>query len=116
MKEIAYKILWSTIEDYVGLWEILWELNSVLTQNSSKENQDKARMILSYFLEQKLVVFYKNKWGSDEIEIFHIHEATKFLQDEKYWQAPELHELCIKIGSTEKGEKFYNEKLIDKRY
>ena len=52
----------------------------------------------------------------DEIEIFHIHEATKFLQDEKYWQAPELHELCIKIGSTEKGEKFYNEKLIDKRY
>lgn len=113
MKNIIYKILWSTIEDYVGLWEILWELNSVLPENGHEENQERAKKILRYFLEQKLVTFYMNKWGRDELEELQFQEALKILDEEKYWNAPEINELCIKIGNTEKGEKFYNEELVD---
>jgi len=112
MKDIVYKILWSTIEDFVGLWEILWELNSALPEKSQKENQEKARRILRYFLEQSLVTFYMNKWGSDELEKLYFNEALKLLEDEKYWNAPAVNELCIKIGNTEKGKNFYNEEMI----
>lgn len=113
MKDIIYKILWSTIEDFVGLWEILWELNSIFPENSQKENHAKAMKILSYLLEKKLVTFYINIWGSDKLEELHLREAIKFLNEEKYWNAPEINKICIKIGNTEKGEKFYNEELTD---
>ena len=36
MKDIIYKILWSTIEDFVGLWEIHWELNSLFPKKNKK--------------------------------------------------------------------------------
>ena len=112
MTEIIYKILWSTIEDFVGLWEILWELNSELPEKSQIENQESARKILRYFLEQNLVIFYVNKWGSDKLEGLQFNEALKILEDEKYWNAPRINELCIKIGNTEKGENFYNNDLL----
>lgn len=114
MKDIIYKILWSTIEDFVGLWEILWELNSVLPEKSHNENRETARKILKHFLEQHLVIFYLNKWGSDEFEELKYTEALKLLEEERYWNAPDLDELCIRIGNTEKGERFYtNELLVD---
>jgi len=113
MKDIVYKILWSAIEDFVGLWEILWELNSVLTDKSQEENQEIARKILRYFLEQNLITFYVSKWGSDKLEELDFGEALKLIEDKKYWNAPSINELCIKIGNTEKGEKFYNEELIE---
>ncbi|GAA4314316.1 hypothetical protein [Compostibacter hankyongensis] len=112
MKDIIYKILWSTIEDFVGLWEILWELNSLLPGKGYKENLESAKKILKYFLEQNLVIFYMNRWGNDELEELSFNETLKFLGDEKYWNAPSINELCIKSGNTEKGEKFYNEELL----
>ena len=113
MKNIVYKILWSTIEDYVGLWEILWELDSELPSNNNKENQENARKILKYFIDENLVTFYLNKWGSDELEELSFNETIIHLKEKKYWKAPKINELCIKIGNTEKGENYYNEELID---
>ena len=112
MKELVYKILWSTIEDFVGLWEILWELNSVMSENGQIENQELAKKILRYFLVQKLIKLYINKWGSDDLEELQFKEAIKILDDEKYWNAPKINALCIKIGNTEFGEKFYNQDLL----
>lgn len=109
---MIYTILWSTIEDFVGLWDILWELNTAFPENSQKENQESAKKILRYFLEQNLVTFYMSKWGCDELKELQFEEALKVLDEEKYWNAPEINELCIKIGNTEKGEKFYNEELV----
>jgi hypothetical protein len=80
MKDIVYKILWSTIEDFVGLWEILWEINSLLPQKSQYENQENLKKILKYFLEQNLVTFYFNTWGSDELEELQLEEAVKILK------------------------------------
>lgn len=67
---------------------------------------------MKYCLEQNLVIFYLNKWGSDELEELQFDEALINLEEEKYWNAPQVNELCIKIGNTEKGEKYYNEELV----
>jgi len=113
MKEIIYKILWSTIEDFVGLWEIHWELNSILSEKSKTENKETLKKLLQYFLENGLVKFYFNKWGNDDLKELYSDEVFKMLNEEKYWKAPELNRICLRIGCTEKGEKFYNEELID---
>jgi hypothetical protein len=113
MKDIAYKLLWSTIEDFVGLWEILWEMKSILPDRTQAENHEIAKTILKIFLEQNLIKFYAGKWGSDELEEVDFNGALKNIEDEKLWKAPEINELCIRIGNTEKGEKFYNEELLE---
>lgn len=113
MKDIVYKILWSTIEDFVGLWEILWELNSELPENSEKTNQEISKKILGYFLKQNLVIVYTNKWGGDEFESKDFNEAMQLIEVEAFWNAPSINQLCIKVGNTEKGEKYYNEELIE---
>lgn len=112
MKEIMYKILWATIEDYVGLWEILWELNSLLPQNDQDENKRIAVNILLYFFNKNLIVFYECRWGTDEFLNLCLNEILKNLKNEKYWNAPKLGENCIRISSTKKGERFYNKGLI----
>lgn len=113
MKNIYYKVLWSTIEDFVGLWEILWELNSLLPENSEIENQEIIKGILSFFLEQQLIIFYSNKWGNKENKELSFNEALKRLEEKKFWIVPSINEDCVKISSTEKGEKFYNEEMLD---
>lgn len=113
MKETIYKILWATIEDFVGLWEVCWELNSIYPKNKKKDNQFIAIKIIQYFLEQELVSLYLSIWGNDELNEVSLEEATQLLKDEKYWDAPAINEVCIKIGNTKKGEKYYNKNLIN---
>lgn len=112
MKDIIYKLLWATIEDYVGLWEIYWELNSLLSDKSKTENKETVKKILRYFLDKGLVRLYFNKWGKHELTELDFDEAVEVLNEEKYWEGPEVNNTCLKIGSTEKGEKYYNKDLI----
>ncbi len=76
MKDVAYKILWSTIEDFVGLWEILWELNSVLPENSQKKNQNISKKILRYFLEQNQPVLQTSPFRHCAIAKGRLHNLT----------------------------------------
>jgi hypothetical protein len=112
MKDKIYSILWITMKDFAGLWEICWELDSLFPEKSKTAHRQVAKKALQYFLAQNLVTFYINKWGSDNLEELSSEEAIKILNGEKYWDAPALNEICIKVGSTEKGEDFYNKERI----
>ncbi len=111
-KELIYKLLWSTIEDFVGLWELHWEVNSNLKSDSSS-NKELAKKILLYLLGFGLIKLYYDKWGDDQLEEISQQEAIEIIKGEKFWLPPEVNDLCVKIGSTEKGEKCYNEELIE---
>jgi hypothetical protein len=112
MNDIVYKILWSTIEDFVGLWEIWWEVNSYFPKQSPEENKEITKKVLSYFLENNLVTFYFGSWGSEELISINSAEVMIIIDQEKYWLPPATKDTCIKIGNTEKGDKYYNDKLI----
>lgn len=112
-KEILYKILWSTIEEFTGLWEIHWELNSLFPQNSSEENREIGKKILIYFLETDFIRIYFDKWGVDKLKAVDKLDEVKVLNDNKFWEAPLINEICIKAGCTVKGEEVYKNELID---
>lgn len=107
MNEVLKKVLWSTIEDFVGLWEIAWELNSLLSHNDALKNQKMAKKIVDLFLKRDLVRLYFNKWGSEKLEKISLEDTLNILDQKKYWDAPNLNDLCIKVGSTHKGELVY---------
>lgn len=110
-RKLAYSLLWSTIEDYSGLWELFWEVNSTLKGNSS-HNKELTRKILLYFLENNLIKLYFDKWGNDQLEEVDSEEAREIVMGEKFWSPPKLNDICVKIGSTDKGEEYYNRELI----
>lgn len=111
-KELIYKLLWSTIEEYTGLWELQWEINS--EENGIFESNKKlGKEILCLFLKSGLIKLYYDKWGNDQLQEIGLEEAVEKLNEDIFWEAPGINDVCIKAGSTEKGEKYYNEKLID---
>lgn len=109
--ELTYKLLWSTIEDFVGLWELYWEVNSTL-KSDSPSNKELAKKTLLHLSEIGLIRLYYNKWGDDHLQEVSQQEAIEIIKGEKFWSPPEMNDLCVKVGSTEKGEKYYNEELI----
>lgn len=111
--DLAYRILWATIEEHPGLWEILWEVNMELPNNDVAENRKIAMKILKIFVEHKIVEVYLSKWGHEEMEVKKSTEAVIILEDLKNWIPPTLNEPCVKLGNTEKGEKSYSEKRLN---
>lgn len=103
------KILWSSIEDYVGLWELVWELNS----SGLSDSRSLVDSILKYLLKEKLIKLYYSKWGKDELLEIDNEHVSSLLLDSKYWEAPSLDQLCIKVGSTIKGEEYYENNRIE---
>jgi hypothetical protein len=104
-KEIRLKILWSTIEDFVGLWEVVWELNSLAIQDNNQRN---AIDILTYLNKNDFVRFYYSIWGQDDLVEIPNDQALKVLTEDKYWKPSSFGEKCVKVGSTIKGENYYN--------
>ena len=52
-------LLWASIEDYCGLWELVWELNALHPHNSLQENQYMALQGTLYCLSKDLMgLFY----------------------------------------------------------
>lgn len=110
-KKLVSTVLWATIEDYVVIWEVEWELNSVLNKEGNREI---ARTILIYLLETDMVKFYFSKWGREDVKEIPRDEAPKYIYNDKYWETVYIGEDCIKVGSTKKGEDYYNnDKLND---
>lgn len=109
--ELRYKLLWSTIESFVGLWELRWEANSIVGEDASK-NEDLIKKLFLYFLETGLVELYFDKWGSEELQAIDQKEAMEIIKGDDFWHPPKMNDICVKIGSTKKGEKYYNEKLL----
>lgn len=109
-KDILRPILWATIEDFVGLWDILWEVNTILPNEDKNLNKSKIKKILKCYFKRELINFYSGVWGENDsfIELDY-KDALKMLDQQKYWTGPSIHSTYLAISSTEKGEKVYNE-------
>lgn len=109
-KKLVSIILWSTIEDYVGLWEVKWEIKSLGIDDEKKV----TIIILHHLLSKEFVVFYKSIWGTEKLTLISLEESFSVLVENKYWEPPKLGQVCIKIGSTSKGDDYYNnDKAVD---
>lgn len=104
---VPHKILWACIEDFVGLWEIHWEINSLHPENSFEENRAIGIEILSDLLMNGLVDVYSDVWGSDKLTLVKKSDGIKLLEDDQSWSSPTISQPCVKIGNTDKGLKVY---------
>ncbi|MBN1981662.1 MAG: hypothetical protein JW795_09030 [Chitinivibrionales bacterium] len=99
---IIKRILWASIEDYAGLWELLWEFNNDSAEITEHEiRQATVELLLKQFLE---LYFCKEPYG----EMTKIDSGWKdLLLNDKYWKIPENNAVSIRVSATEIGKKYF---------
>lgn len=102
--EFLKAILWAAIEDYNGLWEIPWELNSIDEKYPSALPLNIAKILL----KEELINLYYCQEPYGEMTLISSLEVQKVLLDIKYWEAPLEDSISIRFSATEKGEKLYS--------
>lgn len=104
-REILLVVLWATIEDYVPLFEIPWEIKSVY---DSIDTKGMSRKILTGFIYRDFIEIFRGEYN-DLKKINDIETSIALLNEEEYWEASDKDEKIIRISATEKGVKFYKE-------
>ena len=104
------KLLWTSIEDYCGLWELVWEINTLHPNLSRKEGQHIALQCMLYLISKDLVrLFYCQEPYGRMIEIVDRSSYPNLLQDLKLWEAPLPGTRSIRVSATKSGEKYYRD-------
>jgi hypothetical protein len=110
-------LLWASIEDYCGLWELVWELNTLHPNNSSQENQRIALRYVLYFLSKDLVkLFYCQEPYGRLTEVVGIDSYVDFLQESNIWAPPLPGTRSVRVSATGAGEKYYKNIMAPKKH
>ena len=106
-KKTILTILSVIIEDgdYVSLWEIVWELNSINVVNSLKV----AKEILLFLCEQGYIRLFSSNWGYDTEtkEICNKSKILNILRDDKNYEPVGVNSKYFCVTETQQGRAYY---------
>jgi len=100
-------LLWAAIEDYVGLWEAVWELRALHPDAIPNELTDRAKTILRDFLRDGLIHLYRVVEPDGEPEIIEDVEASGLLASPDSWEEPGPDWVTIRFSATAGGVQAY---------
>ena len=107
MSELVRRVLWLGIEDFSGLWEVVWELNTLMPDRDPAQNRDLARDIVHGLLAEGLVQIFQCKEPDGQQVAVSLETAEEVLAGDEAWEPPEFNGLSWRIGATEKGSEAY---------
>lgn len=107
VKDFIKVLLWACIEDYAGLWELLWEVNSKFPELTDAEKKCMSLEALQLLIEKDFIRLYRCKEPYGKLSELEASVALVALTKEKNWVAPELADVSIRAGATQKGEALY---------
>lgn len=100
-------LLWATIEDYAGLWELEWELNSLEGAPPKGANRQAARDLLGELLGRGWVSLYWSEEPDGELSPIPSEQSTEVLNDDKLWDPPSGWHRVVRVSATPAGEAAY---------
>ena len=99
--------LLQAIEDYSGLWEILWELNGLDPDGQEKAHIGQATVAIKRLARDGYVeVFYCQEPYGEMVRV-EDEELTNALGDIRMWRGPEPDARSVLISATEAVSKAY---------
>ena len=106
-KKTILTILSGIVEDgdYIFLWEIVWELNSINVANSLKV----AKEILLSLYEQGYIRLFSSNWGYDTEmkEICDKSAILNILRDDKSYEPVGVNSKYFCATETQQGRAYY---------
>lgn len=106
-------ILWACIEDYAGLWEILWEINSIELKKDNQDIKEEITYIISDFLDRGILNGYLCTEPYGDLKKINLKNTTSLLSAKSSWEVPENGEDAVRFSASSFGEEYY--KKISKK-
>ena len=103
-------ILSSSTEDYIGLYEVIWEINSVYPERSSAERVAAARYAVDTLLSRGWIDVYRCEdvlAKESEFERVDPAENERVLSEQKNWEPFKAEHPSYWITSTDEGDREY---------
>lgn len=110
---IAKIQLWACIEDYAGLWELLWEVNSKFPKCPESQRKRLSLEAVQLLLDRGLIKLYQCQEPYGDLSELDLQTARSALKRESYWEAPEFRGISIRVGATEKGKAMWQAGTFD---
>lgn len=100
----ARAILWLAIEDFAGLWEVVWQLRSIRPETPEPGLRESAVEIVTDFLRRGWIDLYKCQEPYGELRKIPSGDAASLLAQEASWNEPSADSISIRVGATPSGE------------
>lgn len=107
MIEFMKVLLWACIEDYAGLWELHWEVNSKFPDLTEEERKRILIEAVSFLISNGLVKLHRCDEPYGDLSELDLEAAFSALSEEKNWEAPDTSDVSIRAGATKRGEELY---------
>jgi len=103
------KILWAAIEDYAGLWEVLWEFGK--EESAAGYNQIQTTVI-GLFEKGFIELYEYNDLNNKKSKIK--KDIINIINEKKNWNPPEKLGITFRISATSNGKKYYKKLIKNK--
>ena len=100
-------MLWACVEDYAGLWELVWELNTQFPNYAASDREAAARHGVAALVETGLVKLYRCQEPYGELTELDAAGAEAAVASRKNWEAPANNAVSIRAGATDQGKTAY---------
>lgn len=104
ISSVERKILWAAIEDYAGLWELVWELASSCPEIPEPERKAVAERIVTELLEHGCIELYERHELGGREGLVPKGRWEELLSNELNWHEPAVGSTQVLVGATPFGE------------
>ena len=104
------RILWASIEDYTGLWELVWGLSADYPHMSEAGRRAVAERIVRDLLARGCIELYERQHQvSGNEELVPKERRDDLLRDQANWREPSSESVELLVAATDFGERLYAE-------
>ncbi len=103
--DVRGALLWLAIEDYAGLWEAVWDLNSRRPQLPESENRRVAEETLRELVRAGQVTLFRSREPYEDVTPISAAESDEVLADRENWLEPTPHGTSIRFGATRQARR-----------
>ncbi len=108
-KDDERAILWLAIEDYSGLWEVVWQLRSLRPEDPNDALIQRAKDVVAELLQRNWADLFHCEEPYGKLSKISPDEAAASLSQASVWEEPKVGEVSIRIGVTSAGQEAYEQ-------
>ena len=99
-------ILDLAVDDYTGLWEVLWLLQGIVRDTSEQTTTLGRRLVSEMMKDGSLQLYLGRSFTGDEHQVLG-DDRNRLLESDTYWNEPLAEYPHLRVVATEQGEREY---------
>jgi len=107
-EEFVRAILERAVEDYYGLWEVLWRARREHQEGETDAWLTAEKAVRRLIADGYVILYTGLSFDGDQVSLSDT-KASAVLRERDNWKVPQPNQLQYRIGATDSGERqFYS--------